>query len=107
MSGFLKVILSDLDDKNKQILDKAGSLWEKICDFFAFRVWAIIRDYRFILFGVLVILIIFIIVGWAKKHVPSRGRITDIYDVTGERKNKKKRKTDEIHDLPEEFYRKK
>lgn len=75
------------------------------------NLWSMLRDYRFIVFGVLVLLLICLIILWARKHMPSKGRITDIYDYTGERYNKKSNnkgnQQESLKDLPKEFYKKK
>lgn len=109
MLEVLKITLSGLDIKKEEILDKGSSLWDHICSFFLRYIWAPIRDYKFILAGVLAILLICIVILWARKHVPSKGRITDIYDAAGEKRIKKKKrdKNVEIHDLPKEFYKRK
>jgi hypothetical protein len=104
-----KVTLSISDINKDDLLNEGKSLWDKICYFIAIKIWPLIRDYRFIIFGIFVILLICIIIIWARKHIPSRGRIIDLYDATGERKDKKiKRGTEnELHDLPKEFYKRK
>lgn len=109
MLKFLKLTLSGININEKEILDKGKSLWDKLYSSVLIKIWAFIRDYRFILFTLFVILLICIIIIWALKHVPSRGRIIDVYDATGERQDKKKKKNreSELHDLPKEFYKRK
>lgn len=109
MLEFINITLSSLDVNTEDALNKGKLLWDKIYSFILLNIWAPIRDYRFIVFGVLVILLIFLIIIWARKYVPSKGRITDIYNATGEKqaKKSKKEKENEIHNLPKEFYKRK
>lgn len=104
----IKPLIMSGQNINKETIAETGkTLWEKLLNFLYFDIWPIIRDFKFIFLGLFVLLIIFIIIIWARKHVPSRGRIIDVYDATGERIDKKKKKHDhEIHNLPEDFYKK-
>lgn len=109
MFRFLTIVLPVLDVSKEDILETGESLWDKIYSFFIMNIWTPIRDYRFIVFGIIIILIICIIIIWARTHVPSRGRIIDIYDAMGEKQENKSKidKENEIHDLPKEFYKRK
>lgn len=102
-------ILSGPDGKREDPFEAVKSLCEKILVFISRKIWPFIRDYRFIVFGVLLLLFIGLIIIWARKHVPSRGRIIDMYDATGKRREKKNKKIidNELHDLPKEFYKRK
>lgn len=103
------IVLEANETSSESVLEMAQSVWETIWEFVRTRIWTSIRDYRFILCGLLILLIICIIIIYAKKHMPSKGRITDVYDATGERKDKKMKKEAErrLRDLPLEFYNKK
>lgn len=109
MFSFLTIVLPVMDVSKVNILETGGSLWDKIYSFFITNIWTPIKDYRFIACGIIIILIICIIIIWARKHLPSRGRIIDRYDATGEKQENKskKDKENEIHDLPKEFYKRK
>ncbi len=109
MFSFLTIVLPVLNVSKDNILETGELLWDKIYSFFIVNIWTPIKDYRFIAFGIIIILIICIIIIWARKHVPSRGRIIDRYDAMGEKQEtkRKKDKENEIHDLPKEFYKRK
>ena len=51
-----------------------------------------IRDYRYIIAIIAAIVLVVIIILFMKKHMPSRGRITDVYDRDGHRKDGKDKK---------------
>lgn len=107
MLMFLNTILSSLDATTNELLGTGSKLLDNVYSFFKTKIWPFLRDYRFIVFGLLVVLLICIIIIWALKHMPSRGRIVDIYNTTGEKQDKKKNKDMDIHDLPPEFYKRK
>jgi hypothetical protein len=109
MFRFITIVLPVLNLSKDNILETGELLWDKIYSFFTMNIWTPIKDYRFIAFGIIIILIICIIIIWARKHVPSRGRIIDRYDAMGEKQENKRKKDkgNEIHDLPKEFYKRK
>lgn len=53
------------------------------------------KDYIFLLVTIAVLVAILLILRFAKKHMPSKGRIIDLYDKNG---NLKSNKSEEIDD---------
>ena len=76
-----------------------------------------IRDYKFLLVILAAVLLVILIVIFAIKHMPSRGRINDVYDSAGNRREGKGVKKSNPEDygsgyqgdmsLPPEFYKRK
>jgi len=52
--------------------------------------WCI--DYRFFLIFMLTVLVIIVTILVAAQHMPSKGRIIDIYDAQGNKRTKRKKK---------------
>lgn len=51
-----------------------------------------LKDYRYLLAIIAAVIIVVIIIIFMKKNMPSRGRITDVYDRDGKRKDGKDKK---------------
>lgn len=54
--------------------------------------WTIIKDNSFIVIAILTLLIVALIVMLMIKHMPNKGRIIDVYDASGKKVKKHKKK---------------
>lgn len=61
-----------------------AAIWDGIVRFFT--------DYGYAVIVVVAVALAIGIVVFISKHMPSKGRITDLYDKNGKRKDKKKKK---------------
>jgi hypothetical protein len=94
------------------IVSTSENIFYQIYMFIRSQIVPFVASYSFVFIGLLTVIIIFLIIKWAKNNMPSKGRITDIYDSTGakydpKKKKKNKNKYENLKDLPEEFYKRK
>lgn len=107
------MLLEELVSKTSEAM---SSFEEKVDYWWTHEGVQIIRDFRFIIIPLIAVTLFVVIFKWARKHVPSKGRIIDMYDELGNKKEEKifsfKKKEmvseeDVLHDLPPEYYQKK
>ena len=91
-----------LSSKNTDIGQWLEEMRESVLPIVLDKVWSFMQYHGFTLSILCTLLVIALIIKFAIKHMPSKGRITDVYDEAGNRREvekKKKKKSKDAEDI--------